>query len=99
MSLINIFTNFVMFSCRLDEEEATRQKLQLEKVQCEAKVKKYEEDLAALEDSNSKVRASVKNLSCGAFGLVQFRAKQSLRRRPRRTCLNRSVSNKYVSYY
>jgi myosin protein heavy chain len=44
-----------MCSCRLDEEEATRQKLQLEKVQCEAKAKKYEEDLLALEDANSKV--------------------------------------------
>ena len=44
-----------MFLCRLDEEEATRQKLQLEKVQCEAKVKKYEDDLSLLEDTNSKV--------------------------------------------
>ena len=44
-----------MFLCRLDEEEATRQKLQLEKVQCEAKVKKYEDDLLLLEDTNSKV--------------------------------------------
>jgi myosin protein heavy chain len=52
-----------VFVCRLDEEEATRQKLQLEKVQCEAKVKKYEEDLVALEDSNSKVRNRVENLS------------------------------------
>lgn len=44
-----------LYLFRLDEEEATRQKLQLEKVQCEAKLKKYEEDLLAWEDSHSKV--------------------------------------------
>ena len=50
---------------RLDEEEATRQKLQLEKVQCEAKVKKYEEDLMTLEDSNSKVGCFYVNIKSG----------------------------------
>lgn len=39
----------------LEEEEAARQKLQLEKVTIEAKIKKQEEDLTLLEDSNSKV--------------------------------------------
>ena len=39
----------------LEEEEAARQKLQLEKVSAEAKIKKLEEDLTLVEDSNSKV--------------------------------------------
>lgn len=39
---------------QLDEEEAARQKLQLEKVTAEAKMKKYEEDILVLEDQNSK---------------------------------------------
>lgn len=39
---------------QLDEEEATRQKLQLEKVTTEAKMKKLEEDVLLLEDQNSK---------------------------------------------
>ena len=39
----------------LEEEESARQKLQLEKVSIEAKLKKQEEDLTLVEDSNSKV--------------------------------------------
>jgi len=39
----------------LEEEEAARQKLQLEKVQCDAKIKKLEEDYALSEDTNQKV--------------------------------------------
>lgn len=39
----------------MEEEEAARQKLQLEKVTVEAKIKKQEEDLTLMEDSNSKV--------------------------------------------
>merc|ERR1711994_878630 len=39
---------------QLEEEEAARQKLQIEKVQYDAKVKKYEEDLAMYEDGNQK---------------------------------------------
>uniref|UniRef100_A0A673B8K2 Myosin-10-like n=1 Tax=Sphaeramia orbicularis TaxID=375764 RepID=A0A673B8K2_9TELE len=39
---------------QLDEEEAARQKLQLEKVTAEAKMKKFEEDILLLEDQNSK---------------------------------------------
>lgn len=38
----------------MDEEEAARQKLQLEKVTGEAKMKKFEEDILLLEDQNSK---------------------------------------------
>jgi hypothetical protein len=40
---------------QLEEEEAARQKLQLEKVQCDAKIKKLEEDYALSEDTNQKV--------------------------------------------
>ena len=39
---------------QLDEEEGARQKLQLEKVTAEAKMKKYDEDILLLEDQNSK---------------------------------------------
>ncbi len=39
---------------QLDEEEAARQKLQLDKVTAEAKIKKMEEDILLLEDQNSK---------------------------------------------
>lgn len=39
---------------QLDEEEAARQKLQLDKVTAEAKIKKMEEDILLLEDHNSK---------------------------------------------
>lgn len=40
---------------QLDEEEAARQKLQLDKVTAEAKIKKMEEDNLLLEDQNSKL--------------------------------------------
>ena len=40
---------------RLEEEEQARQKLQLEKVAADSKLKKMEEDLALNEDSNSKL--------------------------------------------
>ena len=36
---------------QLEEEEAARQKLQIEKVQAEAKIKQYEEQLVASDDS------------------------------------------------
>ena len=42
-------------SCRLEEEEQARQKLQLEKVAIDSKLKGLEETTAALQDSNSKV--------------------------------------------
>lgn len=53
---------FVVFS--LEEEEAARQKLHLEKVSCEAKIKKMEEDLSLVEDTNSKVLAGLYMTSC-----------------------------------
>lgn len=40
---------------QLEEEEAARQKLQLEKVQCDARLKKLEEDCALADDSNAKL--------------------------------------------
>lgn len=40
---------------QLDEEEAGRQKLQLEKVTTEAKIKKSEEHVLVLEDQNAKM--------------------------------------------
>lgn len=40
---------------QLDEEEAGRQKLQLEKVTTEAKIKKSEEHILVLEDQNAKM--------------------------------------------
>ena len=40
---------------QLDEEEAARQKLQLEKVTCEAKMKKIEEEVMILDDQNNKL--------------------------------------------
>lgn len=40
---------------QLEEEESARQKLQLEKVTTEAKLKKLEEDMIVLEDQNLKL--------------------------------------------
>lgn len=40
---------------QLDEEEAARQKLQLEKVTTDAKLKKLEEDIMVLDDQNTKL--------------------------------------------
>lgn len=40
---------------QLEEEESARQKLQLEKVTTEAKLKKLEEDLIVFEDQNCKL--------------------------------------------
>jgi hypothetical protein len=59
---------------QLEEEEAARQKLQLEKVQCDAKIKKLEEDYALSEDTNQKVcvcaRAHVCTCMCAALRLL-----------------------------
>ncbi len=40
---------------QLDEEEAARQKLQLEKVTMDAKLKKIEEEIMVLDDQNAKL--------------------------------------------
>ena len=44
---------------RLEEEEQSRQKLQLDKVTADNKIKKLEETLAVQEDTNSKVTSKV----------------------------------------
>lgn len=50
--------SFVLFvqdlEQQLDEEEAARQKLQMEKVTTDAKLKKLEEDIMVLDDQNNK---------------------------------------------
>jgi len=61
----------------LEEEEAARQKLQLEKVQCDAKIKKLEEDYALSEDTNQKVcvcvaTAHVRAHACASVPLSNF---------------------------
>ena len=43
------------YNFRLEEEETSRQKLQLEKVSADSKIKKLEEDLAIQDDSNQKL--------------------------------------------
>ena len=52
----------LMFIHRLEEEEAARQKLQLEKVSADAKLKKLEEDIAIQDDSNAKLIKEKKSL-------------------------------------
>jgi len=42
-------------TCRLEQEEQARQKLQLEKVAVDGKLKKLEESAAVHEDNNNKV--------------------------------------------
>lgn len=55
------YQSWLLLSCKqdleqqLDEEEAARQKLQLEKVTMEAKMKKIEEDVMVLDDQNNKL--------------------------------------------
>lgn len=54
MNLLCVFSSSQDLEEQLDEEEAARQKLQLDKVTAEAKIKKMEEDILLLEDQNSK---------------------------------------------
>lgn len=56
---------------QLDEEEAARQKLQLEKVTLEAKMKKTEEDVMLLDDQNNKLQ-KVCLTFCFWFNLFTF---------------------------
>ena len=53
-----VMLSVVMLSCRLEQEEQARQKLQLEKVAVDGKLKKLEETAAAHEDTNNKVSIS-----------------------------------------
>jgi myosin protein heavy chain len=61
----------------LEEEEAARQKLQLEKVQCDAKIKKLEEDYALSEDTNQKVCVFVALMHVRMHMLVQVSPSQT----------------------
>lgn len=61
----------------MEEEEAARQKLQLEKVQCDAKIKKMEEDYALSEDTNQKVCVCVTLVHAHAHMLVQLSPSQT----------------------
>ena len=45
----------MLLSVRLEQEEQARQKLQLEKVASDGKMKKLEETVAIFEDTNNKV--------------------------------------------
>ena len=59
----NIFSQTVVFYSRLESEEQARQKLQLEKVAAESKIKKLEETLALNEDTSTKVQFCVNCLT------------------------------------
>jgi len=48
-----------LLTCRLEQEEQARQKLQLEKVAVDGKLKKLEESVAVHEDSNNKVSSDL----------------------------------------
>lgn len=67
---------------QLEEEEAARQKLQLEKVTADGKIKKMEDDILIMEDQNNKL---TKVSTVGPFSyfvkIVQDERKISLARR------------------
>lgn len=50
------FSLFQDLEEHLEEEEDARQKLQLEKVTCEGKVKKLEDDILIMDDQNMKLQ-------------------------------------------
>lgn len=56
---------------QLDEEEAARQKLQLEKVTTDAKLKKIEEDIMMLDDQNNKLNKVGQTSLCGPRALME----------------------------
>jgi len=72
----------------LEEEEAARQKLQLEKVQCDAKIKKLEEDHALSEDTNQKV--------CVCFALAHVCAHMLVQVPPSQTFVYESTVESLV---
>lgn len=53
---------------QLDEEEAARQKLQMEKVTTDVKLKKLEEDIMVLDDQNGKLNKVLYNMFLMVFG-------------------------------
>lgn len=62
---------------QLDEEEGARQKLQLEKVTAEAKIKKMEEDILLLEDHNSKF-LKVRGGEQAQYNLIQCKYRERM---------------------
>ena len=77
---------------QLEEEEAARQKLQLEKVTSEAKIKKLEDDILVMDDQNNKLsKVSGASVCVNTAGSAGPRAPDACpfgpntrRRRPRR---------------
>lgn len=51
----------------LEEEEDARQKLHLEKVTCEGKIKKLEDEILVMEDHNNKLLKVQANCSVGLW--------------------------------
>ena len=54
-SQLTYLITYLLTECRLETEEQARQKLQLDKVAAETKIKKLEETLALNEDTSAKV--------------------------------------------
>lgn len=57
---------------QLDEEEAARQKLQMEKVTTDVKLKKLEEDIMVLDDQNGKLNKVSHNMLIMVFSTNLF---------------------------
>lgn len=56
LHVCKLFTWFIQdLEQQLDQEEGARQKLQMEKVTTDAKLKKLEEDVMVLDDQNNKL--------------------------------------------
>jgi uncharacterized membrane protein (DUF106 family) len=57
----------------LDEEEAARQRLQLEKVTTDSKLKKIEEDVMVLEDQNNKLmKVRIQPIGRRLYGWIEL---------------------------
>lgn len=74
-----------LMEAHIAEEEDARQKLQLEKVAIEGKVKKLEEDVFFMEDQNNKLQKVENGGFCSRFvllfeGFSIFRSGSSWRR-------------------
>lgn len=57
----------------MDEEEAARQRLQLEKVTTDSKLKKIEEDVMVLEDQNNKLmKVRIQPMGRRVYGWIEL---------------------------
>lgn len=54
---------------QLDEEEADRQKLQMEKVTTDSKMKALEENIMVLDDQNNKLN----KVCCSVFSVIDIK--------------------------